>query len=232
MELQIFPLCGQICHFARPCATAKRGVYKEDFMKKFPKWAVALIIIFVCVFAIFSCYKNTYNTIVYRDEAVESAWAEVQNQYQRRLDLIPNLVATVKGYAAHESEVFTKVTEARSKAGGQINISDEILSDPEAFARYQQIQDNLGASLQRLLMITEQYPDLKADQNFLALQDQLEGTENRIAVARQRYNTAAQSYNSKIRSFPSNLIANMGGFEKRQYFAASAEAQSSPKVEF
>ena len=201
-------------------------------MKKFPKWLIAVIILLVCVGGIFSCYKNTYNGLVYQDEGVDAAWAEVQNQYQRRLDLIPNLVSTVKGYAKHESDVFTQVSEARSKAGGQINISDDILSDPDAFARYQQIQDNLGASLQRLLMVTEQYPELKADQNFLALQDQLEGTENRITVARKRYNEAAQSYNSKIRSCPTNLIANMSGFEKKQYFAASAEAQSAPKVEF
>ena len=201
-------------------------------MKKFPKWLLALLIVVVCVGGIFSCYKNTYNGLVYQDEGVDAAWAEVQNQYQRRLDLIPNLVSTVKGYAKHESDVFTQVSEARSKAGGQINISDDILSDPDAFARYQQIQDNLGTSLQRLLMVTEQYPELKADQNFLALQDQLEGTENRITVARKRYNEAAQSYNSKIRSFPTNLIANMSGFEKKQYFAASAEAQSAPKVEF
>ena len=201
-------------------------------MKKISKGLIALIIVLVCVLGIFSFYKNTYNSMVSLDEEVSASWAEVQNQYQRRLDLIPNLVSTVKGYAKHESDVFTQVSEARSKAGGQINISDEVLNDPDAFARYQQIQDNLGASLQRLLMVTEQYPELKADQNFLALQDQLEGTENRITVARKRYNEAAQSYNSKIRSFPTNLIANMSGFEKKQYFAASAEAQSAPKVEF
>ena len=201
-------------------------------MKKISKGLIALIIVLVCVLGIFSFYKNTYNSMVSLDEEVSASWAEVQNQYQRRLDLIPNLVSTVKGYAKHESDVFTQVAEARSKAGGQINISDEVLNDPDAFARYQQIQDNLGASLQRLLMVTEQYPELKADQNFLALQDQLEGTENRITVARKRYNEAAQSYNSKIRSFPTNLIANMSGFEKKQYFAASAEAQSAPKVEF
>ena len=124
------------------------------------------------------------------------------------------------------------MSDARSKAGGQINISDEVLSNPEAFERYQQVQDQLGSSLQRLLMVTENYPELKADQNFLALQDQLEGTENRITVARGRYNDAAKQYNSKIRSFPTNLIANMSGFEKKIYFSASAEAQSAPKVEF
>ena len=133
---------------------------------------------------------------------------------------------------ADESDVFTQVSEARSKAGGQINISDEVLNDPEAFARYQQIQDNLGASLQRLLMVTEQYPELKADQNFMALQDQLEGTENRITVARNSFNDTAKTYNKKIRQVPASIIANMSGFEKRPYFSASAEAQSAPKVEF
>ena len=201
-------------------------------MKKFPKWLVVLIIFAVCVIALFSCYKNTYNSLVYMEENVSGQWAEVQNQYQRRMDLIPNLVSTVKGYASHESEVFKQVSDARSKAGGQINISDEVLSNPEAFERYQQVQDQLGSSLQRLLMVTENYPELKADQNFLALQDQLEGTENRITVARGRYNDAAKQYNSKIRSFPTNLIANISGFEKKIYFSASAEAQSAPKVEF
>ena len=201
-------------------------------MKKFPKWLVALIIVLVCVLCIFSCCKNTYNSLVNLDEGVSEQWAEVQNQYQRRLDLIPNLVSTVKGYAKHESEVFTQISEARASAGGQINISDEVLSDPEAFARYQQVQDNLGSSLQRLLVVTENYPELKADQNFLSLQDQLEGTENRITVARQRYNDVARKYNTKVRSFPANIIANMGGFEKKTYFAASVEAQSAPKVDF
>ncbi len=201
-------------------------------MKKISKGLIALIIVLVCVLGVFSFYKNTYNSLVSAEEDVSASWAEVQNQYQRRLDLIPNLVSTVKGYAKHESEVLTQVSEARSKAGGQINVSDEILNDPEAFARYQQVQDNLGASLQRLLMVTEQYPDLKADENFLALQDQLEGTENRITVARNRFNDAAKGYNKKVRQFPANIIANMSGFETRPYFTASAEAQSAPKVEF
>ena len=201
-------------------------------MKKISKGLVALVIVLVCVLGIFSFYKNTYNSLVSLDEDVSASWAEVQNQYQRRLDLIPNLVSTVKGYAKHESEVFTQVSEARSKAGGQINISDEILNDPDAFARYQQIQDNLGSSLQRLLMVTEQYPELKADQNFMALQDQLEGTENRITVARNRFNETAKGFNKRIRQFPANIIANMSGFKTRPYFTASAEAQSAPKVEF
>ena len=131
-------------------------------MKKISAGLIALLVVLGLVLVlgigVFSFYKNTYNSIVSLDEDVSASWAEVQNQYQRRLDLIPNLVSTVKGYAKHESEVFTQVSEARSKAGGQINISDEVLNDPDAFARYQQVQDNLGASLQRLLMVTEQYP--------------------------------------------------------------------------
>lgn len=200
--------------------------------KKIPTWLFVLIIIAIFALAIFTKYKNTYNTIVRLDENVSAQWAEVQNQYQRRLDLIPNLVATVKGYASHESEVFTQVSEARSKAGGQINISDEILNDPDAFARYQQVQDQLGSSLQRLLMVTEQYPELKADKNFIALQDQLEGTENRITVARKRYTEAVQGYNTVIRMFPNNIVANMSGFQKKAQFTASEAAQSAPKVEF
>ena len=201
-------------------------------MKKFPKWLIAVIIVVVCIFAIFSAYKNTYNSFVTLDETVSAEWAEVQNQYQRRYDLIPNLVSTVKGYASHESEVLTQVSEARASAGGQINISEDVLNNPEAFAKYQQIQDNLGASLQRLLMVTEQYPDLKADQNFLALQDQLEGTENRIATERKRYNDVVSEYNSSIRKFPKVFLANIFGFRPKAYFTATSEAQTAPKVEF
>ncbi|MBQ9630234.1 MAG: LemA family protein [Treponema sp.] len=173
-----------------------------------------------------------YNSLPTLEENVTAQWAEVQNQYQRRLDLIPNLVSTVKGYAAHESEVFTQVTEARSQAGGVVNVDESVLSDPEAFARYQQIQNNLGSSLQRLLAVAENYPELKANQNFLSLQDQLEGTENRIAVARNRYNEAAQQYNRAIRTFPRALFAGMLGFEKKEYFSASQEAQTAPQVQF
>lgn len=199
-------------------------------MKKFSKWLIAFGITLVCIFANTSC--GIYNNLVDEEENVTAKWAEVQNQYQRRYDLIPNLVSTVKGYAEHESKVLTEVTDARSKAGGVINVSDDVLNDPEAFARYQQVQDQLGSSLQRLLAVTESYPELKANENFLALQDQLEGTENRITVARQRYNEAAKSYNSKIRKIPNNLVANIGHFEKKSYFSASTDAQSAPKVEF
>ena len=205
---------------------------EEKPKKKFPKWAIALIIIGAIVLSLFGCYTKSYNTLVSMDEGVESAWAQVQNQYQRRMDLIPNLVNTVKGYAEHEKDVFTQVADARASAGGVVNITADTLNDPEAFAKYQQVQDNLGASLQRLLMVSENYPTLKADENFLALQDQLEGTENRITTARMDYNTAAKALNTKIRKFPSNIIANISGFEKKTYFQAAEGAQTAPTVQF
>lgn len=200
--------------------------------KKFPAWALVLIIIGAVVLGSIGLYKNKYNTMVTMDETVESSWAQVQNQYQRRYDLIPNLVNTVKGYASHESDVLTQVTEARSKAGGVINVSAEVLEDPEAFARFQQIQDQLGASLQRLMAVSESYPELKANENFLALQNELEGTENRIATERKRFNDAVGSYNKYIRVFPNNIIANMSGFDKKSYFTAGVEAQTAPSVQF
>ncbi len=200
--------------------------------KKFPVWAVVLIVIAVIVIGCVKKYTGIYNNMVNLDENVSSSWADVQNQYQRRYDLIPNLVATVKGYASHESEVLTQVTEARSKAGGVVNVNENLLNDPEAFARFQQVQDQLGSSLQRLLVVAEKYPELKANQNFLALQDELEGTENRITVARTRFNDSAKKYNTYIRRFPNSIIANNSGFEKKSYFTAGADAQTAPKVEF
>jgi len=170
--------------------------------------------------------------MVQKSETVDAAWAQVQNQYQRRFDLIPNLVNTVKGYASHESEVFTNIADARSRAGGVLQVSDEVLNNPESFARFQQAQNELGSALQRLLVITENYPELKADQNFLALQDQLEGTENRIGTERKRFNDVVQDYNTFIRQFPRVIIANMSGFTAKQYFAAGTEAQSAPQVQF
>src|SRR5574344_2203991 len=182
---------------------------------------IVIAVILVAAFGLYRFFGGNYNKMVSMDEQVNSQWAQVQNQYQRRLDLIPNLVNTVKGYAKHEESVFTEIAEARSKAGGQVNIDKSVLDDPEAFAKYQQVQNQLGASLQRLLVVSEQYPELKADQNFMALQDQLEGTENRITVARNRFNDTAKGYNKKIRQFPANIIANMSGFEKKSYFSAS-----------
>jgi LemA protein len=186
----------------------------------------------ILVLIIFSFFSGNYNKMVRADENVSAQWGQVQNVYQRRFDLIPNLVATVQGYAEHESGVLTQVTEARSKAGGVMNISDEVLNDPEAFSRFQQAQSELGSALQRLLVVTENYPDLKANENFLALQDQLEGSENRIAIERQRFNEAVREYNSLIRLFPQSIIANMNGFEQKAYFAADESAQTAPKVEF
>ena len=200
--------------------------------KKIKGWVLALIIAagVIVLGSMAGCSK--YNGMVQMQEEVDKAWSQVQNQYQRRYDLVPNLVSTVKGYAAHESDLLTQVTEARSKAGGVINVGPEVLEDPEAFARFQQIQDQLGSSLQRLMAVTEAYPDLKANENFLALQNELEGTENRIATERKRFNDAVAEYNKYIRVFPNNLIANMGGFEKNTYFSAGLESQSAPKVEF
>ena len=202
-------------------------------MKSGTKKALIIVgVILVCCFGIFKFFGGTYNTIVSLDEGVSSQWAQVQNQYQRRMELIPNLVSTVKGYAKHESDFFTQIADARSKAGGVVNVDSSILDDPEAFAKYQKVQGELGSSLQRLLMITENYPELKADQNFLALQDQLEGTENRISTERKRFNETVSEYNKYIRSFPKNIIANMNGYRPKSYFTASDEAQSAPKVEF
>ena len=202
-------------------------------MKSGTKKALIIVgVILVCCFGIFKFFGGTYNTIVSLDEGVSSQWAQVQNQYQRRMDLIPNLVSTVKGYTKHESDVFTQIADARSKAGGVVNVDSSILDDPEAFAKYQKVQGELGSSLQRLLMITENYPELKADQNFLALQDQLEGTENRISTERKRFNETVSEYNKYIRSFPKNIIANMNGYRPKSYFTASDEAQNAPKVEF
>ncbi len=185
-------------------------------------------VVVVCVM-LFSC---TYNKMVGLDEAVTASWAQVQNQYQRRLDLIPNLVSTVKGYAKHEESVLTEVTNARSKAGGVIEVTADVLNDPEQFKKFQQAQDQLSTSLQRLLAVSESYPDLKANENFLALQTQLEGTENRIATERKRFNETVQTYNAYIRRFPNSVIAGMFHFERKQFFAASDEAQNAPKVEF
>ena len=189
-------------------------------------------IIVVLAFSCYSCVTGSYNSIVQMDEQVTAQWAQVENQYQRRYDLIPNLVSTVKGYAAHESEVFSQIAEARSKAGGIVNIDSSITDDPEKMAQFQKVQDTLGGALQRLFSISENYPDLKANQNFLALQDQLEGTENRIAVERKRYNDAARAFNTKIRSFPTVMFASNFGFKAKAYFTASEQAQTAPKVEF
>lgn len=188
----------------------------------------------IVVLIIGSCrfYSNSYNSMVSQDEGVKSAWSQVENQYQRRLDLIPNLVASVKGYADHESSVFTDVAEARAAAGGVMQMNADLLDDSEAFERFQEAQSSLGGALTRLLSVTENYPELKANEQFLALQDQLEGTENRISIERKRFNESVQSYNTYIRMFPKNIIANMSGFSQKEYFTAQEGANSAPTVEF
>ena len=197
-------------------------------MKK--KTVITIIIIVVVVLAIYLWIKGAYNGCVARQEGVESQWAQVENVYQRRADLIPNLVSTVKGYAAHEEGTLTAVIEARAKATS-ITVDPSEL-DPEDIAKFQAAQDQLSGALSRLLVTVEQYPDLKASENFLALQSQLEGTENRITVERQKFNEAAKNYNQYIRMFPRNIIANMFDFEKVGYFKAQAGAETAPKVEF
>ena len=185
-------------------------------------------IIAVVAIILYSSIKGTYNSMVAKDEAVTAAWAQVQNAYQRRADLIPNLVNTVRGYATHERETLEGVIEARAKATAT-NIN---LSDPQSMQQYQQSQDQLSSALSRLMVVVEQYPDLKANQNFLDLQAQLEGTENRISVERQRFNQAAQEFNTFIRSFPRNIYASIFNFQTKAYFQAQAGAERAPEVQF
>jgi LemA protein len=171
-----------------------------------------------------------YNSMVKLDEKVSAQWAQVENVYQRRADLIPNLVNTVKGYANFEKDVLTAVTEARAKATS-VNVDASKLS-PESIQQFQQAQGQLSSSLSKLLVVVEKYPDLKANQNFLELQAQLEGTENRITVERGRFNEVTQEYNSTIRSFPNNIMAGMFGFSKKGYFEAEKGAEKVPEVKF
>ncbi len=181
-------------------------------------------------FAVLSMSSCGYNSMVKLDEKVQSQWGEVQNQYQRRSDLIPNLVSTVKGAANFEQETLTKVIEARAKATS-VQVDPTKLT-PETIAKFQSAQGELSQALGRLLVVTENYPQLKANQNFLELQAQLEGTENRINVSRRDFNNAVQEYNSKIRVFPNNLTSGMFGFEKKGYFQAEAGTQKAPSVDF
>ena len=181
----------------------------------------------LCAILFSSC---GYNSMVEKEEAVNTAWSNVENQYQRRADLIPNLVNTVKGYATHESETLEAVVEARAKAT-QITVNAEDLT-PEKLQQYQKTQGEIGSALGRLMRITENYPELQANQNFQELQAQLEGTENRISVERRNFNQATQDYNTYIRKFPQNLIANMFGFEKKPYFEAESGNETAPEVKF
>lgn len=192
------------------------------------KKSTIIVIVVIVLIAIWGI--TSYNGMVKMDESVSTAWSNVENQYQRRSDLIPNLVNTVKGYASHEKETFQAVVDARSKAT-QMQISADDLT-PEKMQAYQKAQGEVGSALSRLLAITEAYPDLKANENFKELQAQLEGTENRISVERKRFNDTARAYNTAIRTFPRNFLAGMFGFDKRPYFESEEGADKAPKVEF
>lgn len=194
------------------------------------KSLVVIIVIAVVALFLFMWVNSKYNSMVTAEEEVSTEWAKVESQYQRRADLIPNLVSTVKGYAAHEERTLTAVIEARAKATS-ITIDPSNLTE-ESLQQFQGAQDQISSALSRLMMVREQYPDLKANQQFLELQAQLEGTENRIAVARDRFNEAAKGYNVQIRKFPSNIIASLFGFQAKPYFKSQAGAENAPKVEF
>ncbi len=175
--------------------------------------------------------SGTYNDIIGREQAVNAQWAKVESSYQRRADLVPNLVNTVKGYAAHERETLEAVTASRAQVGS-LQASPDILNKPAEFEKFQQAQAQFSSALSRLLVVVERYPDLKANQNFMDLQSQLEGTENRINVERNRFNDAAQNYNTRIKQFPAVLIARLFGFQEKQYFHAAAGSERAPAVDF
>ena len=195
-------------------------------VKKNLGWIIPVgILVVIVLWAI-----GGYNGMVKMDEQVQNSWANVETQYQRRADLIPNLVSTVKGYAKHEQQTLEDVVKARSEAT-QVKVDAKNLT-PEKLAAFQKAQSGVSSALGRLLAVAENYPDLKANQNFLELQSQLEGTENRITVARKDFNDTAKSYNQAIRQFPKNILAGMFGFEKKSYFEAEAGSEKAPKVEF
>ena len=191
---------------------------------------ISIVAILGVVLIIIIWLVSAYNGLVQKDEACSQQWSKVESQYQRRLDLIPNLVNTVKGYASHEKETLTEVVQARNQASNA-KIDPNNLSQ-ESLDKFQQSQTQLKSSLDRLMVVVERYPDLKANQNFLELQSQLEGTENRIAVERQAFADVVNAFNSKIRRFPTNIIAGMFSFERKAYFASEKEAENAPKVEF
>lgn len=193
---------------------------------------IVLIVAVILLFIMGSWISGKYNGFVTLEEGVNQAWSQVENVYQRRADLIPNLVETVKGYASHEKEVLVGVTEARAKLGGQVNVGSEVLNNPQAFQQFQQMQGALTQALQRLMVVVERYPELKADQRFADLQRQLEGTENRITVERRRFNEIVQAYNTTIRQFPNTIFAGIFGFPQKQYFQAQEGADIVPQVKF
>jgi LemA protein len=190
---------------------------------------LAVIVIGVGIFIAWGV--GVYNQLVAADQQVNAAWAQVQNQYQRRADLIPNLVETVKGFAAQERTVLEEVTRARASASS-IQLTPEALNDPKALERFQQAQNQLSGALSRLLVTVERYPELKSNQNFLRLQEQLEGTENRIAVERRRFNEVVRDYNTRLRTFPATIVARFAGFQPKAFFEAAPDATTAPKVKF
>jgi LemA protein len=196
-------------------------------MKK--TWIVLAVVALLLLLA-YSSIKNSYNSMVVAEEGVTAQWSQVENVYQRRTDLIPNLVNTVKGYADFEKETLTQVIEARAKAT-QVTV-DPTKLDAQSIQKFQEAQTGLSSALGRLMVVMEKYPDLKANQGFLDLQAQLEGTENRITVERQKFNESAQGYNTLIRKFPKNIFAGMFGFEKKAYFEAEKGAEKAPQVQF
>ena len=191
---------------------------------------IAAVVVVVIVLAVGGWLVGVRNSFVDKEETVESAWSQVENVYQRRADLVPNLVATVKGYAEHEQSTLEGVMNARAKAT-QITVDPANL-DAESIKQYQEAQGELGAALNRLIAVSENYPDLKANENFLTLQAQREGTENRIATERKKFNDVARDYNATIRKFPGNIVASMFGFDRKPYFEAAEGAEVAPKVEF
>jgi LemA protein len=192
---------------------------------------VVLAVVALVALGAVGWFVSVGNDLVAKDQAVQESWAQVQNVYQRRADLIPNLVETVKGFAAQERTVLEEVTRARA-AASSIQITPEVLNDPAALRRFQEVQSQLGSALSRLLVTVERYPELKSNQNFLALQSQLEGTENRIAVERRRYNEAVREYNTAVRRFPASFVASLRGFRERAFFEATPGSQTPPAVKF
>jgi LemA protein len=192
---------------------------------------IGLVVVAIVVVGLVGWAVSVNNDLVRLEQSVNATWAQVQNVYQRRADLIPNLVETVKGFAAQERTVLTEVTQARASASA-IQLTPEALNDPQALQKFQAVQNQLSGALSRLLVTVERYPELKSDKNFLNLQTQLEGTENRITVERQRYNEAVRDYNTRLRLFPTNLVAGMLGFGAKAFFEATPESATPPKVKF
>jgi LemA protein len=192
---------------------------------------LALIIVLVVIGGLVVWAIGVNNQLVVQEQSVNAAWAQVQNQYQRRADLIPNLVETVKGFAAQERGVLESVTQARARASS-VQLTPEALNDPKAMERFQQAQQQLSGALSRLLVTVERYPELKSNQNFLALQSQLEGTENRISVERKRFNDAVRDYNTRLKLFPGSLVARLVGYTPKAFFEAAPDAATPPRVKF